>query len=202
MILVSIVLGCISIAFFYLVIKYIRLRDNEIEVNNVEYIIITSIYIFLIYIFFSIYGFSIEFTFKYLVLLYLVITAFIDFKTQYVYCFLNRVMGGIAVVYIIYLINSNVLAIEEMEGIFIAIGIAIVFSLFKVWGEGDSEIFIVISPFIAIYGIEYIIMNFILAMALSGAFNLIALTAKKVKITYQIAFAPYIAISSLLILIT
>ena len=201
MILISVVLSLISILFFHLIIKYVSKNDTEIKVSKIVYIILTSIYLIFIYIFINIYGFSIEFIFKYIVLVYLVATAFIDFKTQYVYCFFNRFMGLVAILYIIYLNSHNFIIKENIEGILIAIIISLIFSFLKIWGEGDSEIFIVVSPFIAVYGLEYIIANFVLSMALSAIFNLIGLIAKKVDIKSSIAFAPYIATSSLLILL-
>lgn len=200
MVIASVVLGLISIVFFHLIINYINLNDKEIKVNKEEYILILFIYMICIYTFIKIYGISIMLSFRYLVLNYLVITAFIDLKTKYVYCFLNRIMGCISVAYILYLASKNILLFDDVVAMLMGVSIAIIFGFLKIWGEGDSEIFIVIAPFIATYGTQYIIVNFIIAMSLSAIFNLIAITIKKLNLESQVAFAPYIAISSLLIL--
>lgn len=200
MVIASVVLGLISTVFFYLIINYIKLNDKEIKVKKEEYILILFIYMICVYTFIKIYGISIMLAFRYLVLNYLVITAFIDLKTKYVYCFLNRIMGCISVAYILYLGSKNILLFDDVIAMLMGVSIALLFGFLKIWGEGDSEIFIVISPFIATYGTQYIIVNFIIAMSLSAIFNLIAITIKKLNLESQVAFAPYIAISSLLIL--
>lgn len=197
---IILILTILSSHIFEKVIKFISLQDENIVLKNSEKVIVIISYLIVIYLFSIKYRSNLVFIFYYLTILYLIITAFIDFKIKYVYCILNVFMGINSIIYLIYLLYINVNIVPNIKGILITLIISTIFSKLDVWGWGDSEIFIAIAPIIATGGIIYILINFIIAMALSGLINIIKVFFKGFKIPLRQAFAPYIMFSSLLIM--
>ena len=99
-----------------------------------------------------------------------------------------------------YLISINVDIRDSIEGLFLTVIISVLFYKLKVWNWGDTEMFIVIAPIIATGGSIYILFNFFISMILSSIAAIINFILKGFKMQSRQAFAPYIAISSLIIL--
>lgn len=203
----------LALCIFKFTINYISSRvDEKIFFNKKEKLLILILHIAIIDIFLRKYDISIFFFYCYFISIYLLITAFIDFKTQYVYNFLNVIMGVISITYVIYSYMINGTFSMGIYSVLITIAISVLLSILKVWNWGDTEIFIVISPIIARYSILYIYINFSISIILLGSISIIKGLIKLIKSPKNSskdllesftkptrkAFAPYIAISSVI----
>ena len=199
-ILIILILTILANYIFKKVIEFINSKDENIVLRKRDKIIIISSYLIFITMFLIKYSSSLIFVFYYLTILYLIITAFIDFKTQYVYCILNIYMGINSAISLLYLLITNVDITPNISGVLITCIVSIILSRLDVWGWGDTEIFMVISPIVATGGAIYIIWNFIISMVLSSVINISNMLFKGFKMPLRQAFAPYITVSSLLIM--
>jgi prepilin signal peptidase PulO-like enzyme (type II secretory pathway) len=197
--IVNFVLMIIASYTSYKVIRFLNDKGEDININNKSILKLSIIYYVYTHILINLYGFSWLFIFYYLTSIYLVVTAYIDFRTKHVYCLLNIVMGIISIIYLIYLIINGIDISKPLIGIVLTLLISILFSKLDIWAWGDSEILIAISPIISL-NINPI-FNIMLAIALSGIISIVQLFKTKFKLDSRQAFAPYIMLSSLITLV-
>jgi len=149
----------------------------------------------------------VEFLFYFYLSIYLIITAYVDYKTKKVYCILNKITVLVAIIFMTY----HLLIGRDISNIIISLVIYSCFSclltLFKCYGSGDNEIYIAIGYFIAALNcvdfplttliINMIISNLILIISnAKGLLKRFRETKKKID-----AFAPSIAIATILVVI-
>jgi len=197
--LIIAILTVLANYIFKKVIEFIRVQDENLTLKTKEKVVIIISYLIFISLFLIKYRTS-EFVFYYLTILYLVITAFIDFKTSDVYKIINIFMGINSIVYLLYLLSLNVDITENIGGILVTTILGIIFTKLDVWAWGDSEIFIVIAPFIATHGYIYILINFFISLVLSGIVNILRSIFTGFRLPTRQSFAPYITVSSLLVM--
>lgn len=202
MFLLIIAFTILAIFIFKKVIFFINENDLEVDLNlkKIDKNFILLAYFIFISMFFYKYKLSIAFVFYYITIVYLIITAYIDFKTRYIYTIINVFFGIISFLFLMYLISINIDIRDSIRGIFLTVIISVLFSKLKVWNWGDTEMFIVIAPIIATGGSIYILFNFFISMILSSISAIITFIFKGFKMQSRQAFAPYIAISSLILL--
>lgn len=185
-------------------IRFLTKVDAEIDVDfhlmkKVERYVLLVISFLEVYLCYK-YKFTITFfAYSYLTL-FLSTAATIDYLTHNVYTVLNYITFVISLVFV-YLTRG--LYINPEIIIFIVLNAFL--AIFKIYGGGDSELYIAITPFIMInYNdvliillIDMIIANVIMIIA-----NIKNFDFKKFRFKKEIAFVPYIAISTIMILIT
>lgn len=201
----------IAIMIFRLAISFInkiRVKEEEevINLNNNRKVeVLMLIVIALINFKFK----GIDLIFIYILTIYLMITAYIDFKTKYVYTILNIITGCLGIIYLIIkcstiseLINSSIYI-----GIFTLI--TFIFTKFNAYGAGDNDIYIVISLFLykssyGIFNLEIMLINIlfsnIIAIILVVLTNITKIEWKKLKFKDEIAFVPSISIATLILM--
>lgn len=201
----------IAIMIFKLAISFInkiRVKEEEEVIklnNNRKFEVLMLIVIALINFKFK----GIDLIFIYILTIYLIITAYIDFKTKYVYSILNIITGCLGIIYLIIkcstiseLINSSIYI-----GIFTLI--TFIFTKFNAYGAGDNDIYIVISLFLykssyGIFNLEIMLINIlfsnIIAIILVVLTNITKIEWKKLKFKDEIAFAPSISIATLILM--
>lgn len=180
------------------IIDFINNKDNEkIEVKKHSKIIISTLTSIFVVCLFLKYNLTINFIKYLLLLIYLTITGYIDYKTQNVYTFLSSAYMIIGIIF--FLINVYMgVSYFYIEGIFITAIIAVILSLFKIINWGDTEVFIVISIFL---GGFVSVINIFFSIAISGFEILYLLITKKITIKDQIALCHHIAISTCLLML-
>lgn len=147
-------------------------------------------------IIFYVYGFSIESIKFMLFISYLIVVAFIDFKTTDVY--LNTTITGI-LIGAIFVIYNYLIDREYMTYIIGALigggSIALIIITTKGMGWGDAEICLICGAFL---GFKSIIVALFLAF-LIGALTSVGLIALKIKSRKDaIPFGPFVALGALI----
>lgn len=201
----------IALIMFYLTISFI----NKIRVNENEEIIKLNTngkFEMLLLIVIALINFKFKgsnLVFAYILIVYLMITAYIDFKTKYVYSFLNIIAGCFGVVCLISKSNSISDFISSIVYISIFTLVTFIFTKLNAYGAGDNDIYIVISFFLynssyGIFNLEIMLINIILsnviAIILVCITNITKIEWKKLKFKEEIAFAPSITIATLILM--
>lgn len=152
---------------------------------------------------------GIDLIFTYVLTIYLLITAYVDFKTKYVYTFLNIIAGCFGIIYLIIKSSSISELINSVIYIAIFTLITCIFTKFNAYGAGDNDIYIVISLFLykssyGIFNLEIMLINIlfsnIIAIILALITNITKIEWKKLKFKEEIAFAPSISIATLILM--
>lgn len=190
----------LSVYIFKKVIDYISTYYDPIKITEKEKIIMIVFSVIFIDWLLIKFNIGLLFIFYYITILYLLITAFIDFKTQYIYTILNIFMACNSIAYLIYLYLNNQDVLVPLYAILVTSIICGASSILKIWNWGDTEVFIVISPIIATTSISHLYINFALAISLAGLTNLLISILKRFKRSHRQAFAPYIAAASILMI--
>lgn len=152
------------------------------------------------------YSSSIEYVFSTILISYLVLSAYIDQMKMIVYSFLNK---GIFIIFIGFTIFNIYNGIDYRIYLYSTLSsLVISYFLFKVrcFGQGDAEIIVAISLFMANkyiigWNLSYAILNLLLAFLLSALVNLFTLLFRRKQLEKKKAFAPYIMTASLISII-
>lgn len=207
------ILFCLLIAILIMnyTIEFINENDDvNITINKFDWIFFVGIFSISTFLLSARYSYrSINFFYFYILLIYLLITAYIDYKTTDIYSFLNYIMLGISFSFILLnWLNGN--SIKPMIVSFISVSlISVLFSLLRVWGWGDTEMLISISGMVGIKGsiifdtisIPIGIFIMIFSTLILCIISIIKILLKRNKINDRVAFAPYIALSTMFIII-
>ncbi|CUQ30129.1 prepilin peptidase [Clostridium baratii] len=195
-------LSILEIVVFKVLLNIINKYDETILNKNkkidVAIFIVTSIFYFK-------FGLSINFFFLNLLAYYLIISSFIDYKTMNVYSFLNYFMLLIAFIFFIinHLFNGYNLTFETIIITLIFIIINILFSKIGAYGDGDTEVYIVLSCFFAIVCknnlLEMLLVDMLLANILIILLNIKEFDLKKLKFKRKVAFIPAIALATIIL---
>lgn len=152
------------------------------------------------------YNSSIEYIFFTILISYLVLSAYIDQIKMIVYSFLNI---GIFIISIGFMLFNVYNGIDFKIYLYsILSSLLISYFLFKVkcFGQGDAEIIVAISLFMASkyvigWNLSYSILNLLLAFFLSALVNLFTFLFRRKHLEKKKAFAPYIMAASLISII-
>jgi prepilin signal peptidase PulO-like enzyme (type II secretory pathway) len=202
--IVVIVFAIIGIAAFFGAIKFIKLNDKTINLKMEKEIGIMLIILISTTLIYLKYKFTIDFLFIFYLSIYLIICAYVDKKTMYVYSIFNYFTIIISLIYLISTYN-NVYVTKIIIDVIIYIIFSTLMSKLKIYGNGDNEIFIAISLFIAIKfsinPLEALLVNVIIANIVTIILNYKNINIKKMKLNSRIAFAPSIAISTMIMIL-
>lgn len=180
------------------IIDFINKKDDEnIEIKKYVKIIISTLTSIAVVCLFLKYDISI-YLIKYFILInFLMITGYIDYKTKNIYTFLSIIAGIFAMIFLIIEFKDGNIG-NYLLSIALTSIISFVLTKINAIGEGDCEVFIIISMFIG--GIAGV-FNIFTSFALSGIGAIYLLLTKKVKMKDRTALAHYIAISTTILLI-
>ncbi len=185
-----------------IVIKFINKNENDDEKISdrmrTRLIVsgVSGIFVGILYI-----KYFAGFTFiKYLTLIvYLVITGYIDAHTKIVYTFFSMIFLFIGLIFLgitVFSVGGDLKTC--LLGIVICVIISLLSMLFKFFSWGDFDVFIISSLFIGgLLGA----LNILIALTLSGLVALFCVILKRKKLTDSFAVCPYIAISTYLIML-
>lgn len=182
-------------------------EEDKIKLNNKERGIL-AILVFLFSIVINIKSIEIGSGIVYLyVIWYLFVTGYIDYKIKKVYCILNYITMIIALIFILYKVKIGI-DVSFIIGSYIFY-VLVVYFLGKLncYAGGDSEIYIAIGYFIgSLYSgsaLTFMILNIILSCVVLIILNIKDFDLRKFTFNSDktIAFAPAIAISTLLLIV-
>lgn len=196
------------IAIFFIVyitlnslLKFINARETENEKiideswNRVLVSLVSSSFICIFYIR---YGLSLQFI-KYLVLMiFLIVTGYIDSCSKNVYTFISYIFLFIGLIFFgIDLIQNNSSFYSYLIGVAVALTISSSIAIFKLLGWGDVEVFTIAAIYIGGYTS---VLNIFLAFSIAGIGTIFKLVMGKVKLSDRGTLCPYIAVSTYLLL--
>lgn len=201
MILTSII---IEILLYFMSLKVIKKYDINNNINNTKKENIINVALIMLVSILLSFKFSDKTYFYYCYLsLYLIITAYIDSKTKLIYSIFNYITMIIGITFIIN--NGNSIEFNLINVIIYAV-IILIFDKMKCFGGGDTELFISISFFMCNNSnklpLEIMIANVLLSNTVMIIFNFKNINFKKIKLKEHIAFAPSIAVSTMLIILS
>lgn len=137
---------------------------------------------------------------------YLVLTAYTDYKTKYIYSIFNYLTMLVGTLFIYY-IYKDLSIFVYLTIIIISYSLVITFlnKIFKFFGNGDNEMYIALAFFICSiwsnFPMEMLLINMILSNFVAIIINISKLNFWKMKFKEEIAFAPSIAISLIVLLL-
>lgn len=197
---ILILLCLIGVSSYYFSIKCIKRLDKTeiiISKNVIATIIITTL---------GLYNLNSNFegVFSIIFAQFLIIVAYIDYKTRFVYTLFNIIMGIIILGY--YALNSFKISQESLIVLFIFCLFILIMGKQNFFGDGDKELYILIAFFFSIIYRGDMAMLLILNMLISNLFFL--LVNIKSVINYFLkkgnkvkkAFVPYMALSSIFLI--
>lgn len=201
-----VVFTLIGILAFYGAITFINKVDieNRIDVDKKR---IMSFLIFLsttlLYFKFRV---SVEFYMYFYLSIYLIITGYIDYKTKNVYAIFNYMTILVGILYLIY---QNSIGIDIKFTIMYVIIYVIftkVMEYLNSFGGGDTDIFIALSIFISSinfnsFPLVILLLNMILSNVILIISNIGLVDFKRGRLKEEIAFAPSIALSTIIIIL-
>lgn len=179
------------------IIKYINKNENNVITTKKLYLfnLLTSIFLICLFLKYEKSLFIIRY---FILMFFLNITAFIDYKTKYIYDFINVIFGLIGIIFmLIDILKYNILT--TLFSVILVFFITFMLSKLNFIGRGDIDVFIIVCMYIGNYNS---ILNIFLAIALSGSIalkSIFKLDFKKIA-KERVALCPFILISTFIIL--
>lgn len=206
----TIIFILLSLLIINITIKYINNNDDvNIVITLKGWSILVGVVSTSTFLLVARYNNSIEFYYFYALFIYLIITAYIDYKTTDIYNFLNYIMLVISLLFIVmnYIMGNDIKPL--IHSIIYVGAISLIMSFFRAWGGGDTEMFIAISGIIGVKGYVYLgfqpitigLVNVFLATMILSVVSLVNILIRRYELSRRVAFAPYIAFSSMFIIL-
>lgn len=213
----DIIISALVILVVYLFVTYINKKDNQsITINKKDYIVLFIIGLVIIrFISISTNGVT-EILYK-VFAVYLIVTAYIDIKTLYIYSVTNIVF--IIPILLLMITQYNKLDIQNtLIASIVLIAFIILNFFFRMMESGDLEVMIISSLILCTKHIGYtnlselqliyeIILNpitlfIMLSIIIGGILGIARIVSRGLKgMNEPVAFSPILAASSLVILI-
>ena len=199
---ILLIIFALEILGYKFILNIIYKYDDEVspgDIRNNKRV--NVIFLIVTLLFFIKFGISINFFFLTLLAYYLIISAYIDFKTMIVYSIFNYTMILFSIMF--YSLSSY--SVEKINLIILILFIifSIVLEKMGMYGNGDTEIYIVIACFFATVCrsnlLETLLIDMVLANIIIIFINIKKFDLKKLKFKEKVAFIPAIAISTIIL---
>ena len=204
----SLILSIISMFIVFFIINLLGKVDKEVcfkMLNKEKGVLALLILFFNVFLYVRYKGTS-YYWFYYYLLIYLTVSAYIDYKIQKVYCFLNYITMAVSLVFWGSQVINGVDTIPGVTAYIFFVLISIIFNVTGAYAGGDNEVFIVIGYFIVALNTINPLIKLLLIMLISSIllpvlnykhFNLKKLEFEEGK---NIAFVPAIMLSTMIII--
>lgn len=183
-------------------LNYINAReaDNEKIIDkNWNRVLVSLVSSFFICILYIKYALSLNFIKYFVLMIFLIVTGYIDSCSKNVYTFISYIFLFIGLIFLgAGILQHNLSFYSYLKGIAGCLMIGSGIAAFKLLGWGDVEVFTIAAIYI---GGCTSIMNIFLAFCIAGIGTVIKLIMRKVKLSDRGTLCPYIAISTYLLLI-
>ena len=204
----SVILSIISMFIVFFIINLLGKVDKEVcfkMLNKEKGVLALLILFFNVFLYVKYKGTS-YYWFYYYLLIYLTVSAYIDYKIQKVYCFLNYITMAVSVVFWGSQVINGVDTIPGVTAYIFFVLISIIFNVTGAYAGGDNEVFIVIGYFIVALNTINPLIKLLLIMLISSIllpllnFKYFSIKKMKFKEGNKIAFVPAIMLSTMIII--
>ena len=204
----SVILSIISMFIVFFIINLLGKVDKEVcfkMLNKEKGVLAMLILFFNVFLYVRYKGTS-YYWFYYYLLIYLTVSAYIDYKIQKVYCFLNYITMAVSVVFWGSQVINGVDTIPGVTAYIFFVLISIILNVTGAYAGGDNEVFIVIGYFIVALNTINPLIKLLLIMLISSillpVLNYKHFNLKKLEFEEgnKIAFVPAIMLSTMIII--
>ena len=202
----SLILSIISMFIVFFIIKLLGKVDKEVcfkMLNKEKGVLALLILFFNVFLYVRYKGTS-YYWFYYYLLIYLTVSAYIDYKIQKVYCFLNYITMAISLGLWGYQVLNGVDTIPGVTAYIFFVIISFIFKLTGAYAGGDNEVFIAIGYFIVALNTINPLIKLLLIMLMSSIllpilnFKYFSIKNMRFKEGNKIAFVPAIMLSTMI----
>ena len=202
----SLILSIISMFIVFLIINLLGKVDKEVcfkMLNKEKGVLALLILFFNVFLYVRYKGTS-YYWFYYYLLIYLTVSAYIDYKIQKVYCFLNYITMAISLGLWGYQVLNGVDTIPGVTAYIFFVIISFIFKLTGAYAGGDNEVFIAIGYFIVALNKINPLIKLLLIMLMSSIllpilnFKYFSIKNMRFKEGNKIAFVPAIMLSTMI----
>ncbi|WP_027099764.1 hypothetical protein [Clostridium paraputrificum] len=202
----SLILSIISMFIVFLIINLLGKVDKEVcfkMLNKEKGVLALLILFFNVFLYVRYKGTS-YYWFYYYLLIYLTVSAYIDYKIQKVYCFLNYITMAISLGLWGYQVLNGVDTIPGVTAYIFFVIISFIFKLTGAYAGGDNEVFIAIGYFIVALNTINPLIKLLLIMLMSSIllpilnFKYFSIKNMRFKEGNKIAFVPAIMLSTMI----
>lgn len=202
----SVILSIISMFIVFFIINLLGKVDKEVcfkMLNKEKGVLALLILFFNVFLYVRYKGTS-YYWFYYYLLIYLTVSAYIDYKIQKVYCFLNYITMAISLGLWGYQVLNGVDTIPGVTAYIFFVIISFIFKLTGAYAGGDNEVFIAIGYFIVALNTINPLIKLLLIMLMSSIllpilnFKYFSIKNMRFKEGNKIAFVPAIMLSTMI----
>lgn len=134
----------------------------------------------------------------FLLSIYLIICAYIDYYSQCVYSIFSVIFLIISIVILAYQYYIGISFMSSILSFLLTLIICYALYLFKIFSWGDIEVFSLTALFLGNFLGVFIIF---LSLCLSGIFGYFKLVFKKIKLHDRMPLCPFIAVSTIIVIL-
>ena len=166
----SVILSIISMFIVFFIINLLGKVDKEVcfkMLNKEKGVLALLILFFNVFLYVRYKGTS-YYWFYYYLLIYLTVSAYIDYKIQKVYCFLNYTTMAVSLGLWGYQVLNGVDTIPGVTAYIFFVIISFIFKLTGAYAGGDNEVFIAIGYFIVALNTINPLIKLLLIMLMSS----------------------------------
>ncbi|MBS5926824.1 MAG: hypothetical protein KIC66_07030 [Clostridium sp.] len=202
----SLILSIISMFIVFFIINLLGKVDKEVcfkMLNKEKGVLALLILFFNVFLYVRYKGTS-YYWFYYYLLIYLTVSAYIDYKIQKVYCFLNYTTMAVSLGLWGYQVLNGVDTIPGVTAYIFFVIISFIFKLTGAYAGGDNEVFIAIGYFIVALNTINPLIKLLLIMLMSSIllpilnFKYFSIKNMRFKEGNKIAFVPAIMLSTMI----
>ena len=202
----SVILSIISMFIVFFIINLLGKVDKEVcfkMLNKEKGVLAMLMLLFNTFIYIKYKGTS-YYWFYYYLLIYLTVSAYIDYKIQKVYCFLNYTTMAVSLGLWGYQVLNGVDTIPGVTAYIFFVIISFIFKLTGAYAGGDNEVFIAIGYFIVALNTINPLIKLLLIMLMSSIllpilnFKYFSIKNMRFKEGNKIAFVPAIMLSTMI----
>ena len=189
----------LGILLFNLDIKFINSCDDDIiGVKRSEIVIMTILIAISTTLLIFKYD-NIDFVYYYYLSIYLLLVAYVDKKTMNIYTLFPYMTFAVGIIYFFH--KNTWVNYNEIIYVIIYIVLIEIFSRNKSFNTGDRDIFISITFFLCSYDtLLTLLLNILLSEFIFIIINIKEIINNKGKLSNPKAFAPYIAMSTYIVI--
>ena len=204
----SVILSIISMFIVFFIINLLGKVDKEVcfkMLNKEKGVLAMLMLLFNTFIYIKYKGTS-YYWFYYYLLIYLTVSAYIDYKIQKVYCFLNYITMAVSLGLWGCQVLNGIDTIPGVTAYVFFIAISCMLRVLGAYAGGDNEVFIAIGYFIVALNTINPLIKLLLIMLMSSIllpilnFKYFSIKNMRFKEGNKIAFIPAIMLSTMIII--
>lgn len=204
----SVILSIISMFIVFFIINLLGKVDKEVcfKMLNKEKGVLALLILFFNVFLYARYKGTSYYWFYYYLLIYLTVSAYIDYKIQKVYCFFNYITMAVSLGLWGYQVLNGIDTIPGVTAYVFFIAISCMLRVLGAYAGGDNEVFIAIGYFIVALNTINSLIKLLLIMLMSSIllpmlnFKYFSIKNMRFKEGNKIAFIPAIMLSTMIII--